>query len=66
MVNIDWGKFMGVGYFYASLIAVVILYINTVSIMKKISKEKETAINTIVGCICLIVILASFFVVCGR
>lgn len=51
-------------YFYAPIIAVVILYINTVSLLKKIKKEQNTSINTIIGCICLIVIIVSVLVLC--
>lgn len=57
---------MGAGYFYASIVAVAILYANTVSILKKVQKEQDTSINTIVGCICSIVILYSIFGLCAR
>jgi bacteriorhodopsin len=57
---------MGGPYTFAAIIAVVILYVNTVSILKKVRKEQETIINTIIGCVCLIVILISIFFVCGR
>lgn len=57
---------MGLGYFYASIIAVVILYVNTVSIIKRVQKEQDTAINTLIGCICSIVALVSIYAYCGR
>lgn len=57
---------MNSGYFYASIIAAVILYANTVSVLKKVHQEQETVINTVVGSICLVVIIISIFVICGR
>lgn len=31
---------MGAPYFYASIVAAVVLYVNTVSILKKVKKKK--------------------------
>jgi len=57
---------MGNVYFDASIVAVVVLYVNTVSILKKVKREEDTAVNTIVGSFCLIVILISIYGICGR
>lgn len=53
-------------YGYTPLIAVIILYINTVDVIKKASKDKNTAINTVIGCICSFIILLSIFEICGK
>lgn len=55
-----------VGYFYDSIIAVVILYVNTVYILKKVNEKQNTTANTVLGSICCIVILASIWAICGR
>lgn len=52
-------------YVYASIVAVVILYVNTVFLLKNIKKDKDTLINTIIGSFCGIVILVSIFEICG-
>jgi len=51
---------MGVS-FYAPIVivAAVILYVNTVSILKKVKKEEKTIINTIIGSICSAIIIWS-------
>lgn len=59
----EGNEFMGALYFYGSIIAGIVLYVNTVSILKKVKKEESTFYNTIVGCICTIVILTSIFVI---
>jgi len=35
----------------------ILIYVNNVSILKKVKKEEDTALNTIVGSICLVIIL---------
>ncbi|MCC5910183.1 MAG: hypothetical protein JJT76_07080 [Clostridiaceae bacterium] len=56
---------MRTAYFYASIIAVVILYVNTISVLKKVQKEEDTQNNAIIGSICLVVILVAVFEICG-
>lgn len=49
---------------YLSFLAAIILYTNTVSIIKKVHKEEITTGNTIIGCVCLIIILVTIYTIC--
>jgi hypothetical protein len=51
--------------FYFLLIAPMLLYINTVSIMKKIKNGEDTSPNTTIGCILIGSIIYSIFVIVG-
>lgn len=57
---------MYVGYFYASLFAVVILYINIISTLRRIKNDQDTGINTLIGIICSITIFVSICMICGN
>lgn len=50
---------------YVSIIGGMLLYINTVSIMKKIKKGEDTNLNTLVGAILVGAIIFSIFVIYG-
>lgn len=52
--------------FIIGIVAAIILYINTVSIIKKVKRDEETFDNTIVGSFCLAVIIVCIFVVCSK
>ena len=52
--------------FYWAIIAGVILYINIVSILKKVKQDKDTIVNTLIGCLCIMVILVSIFMIFGK
>lgn len=49
-----------------ALISAVLLYINTITIIKKIKKDENTTLYTIFGCMCICFILASIFDICGK
>jgi len=57
---------MHAGYFYASIVAIVILNINIVSTIKRVKNEQETSINTLIGIICSIIIFVSIVAICER
>jgi len=53
-------------YFYGSIIASVILYVNLVSTIKKIKDNKGTGVNTAIGGICIAFITFSIIGLCAR
>lgn len=53
-------------YAYLAFIAAIILYINTITIIKKVKKDENTSAHTFSGCICIILILVSIFEICGK
>jgi hypothetical protein len=57
---------MGYYYVYVAIIAVIILNYNFVCLLKKIKKEEDPILNTIIGCVCSVVILISIFQVCSK
>ena len=50
-------------YFFVAIVAVIILYVNTITILKKVKKEEDTCRNTWIGSICLIVIFSSIYLI---
>lgn len=52
---------MPIFLFYFSLIAAILFYINHVSLLKKLARNKEenTFANTLIGCICSGIIIYS-------
>lgn len=50
---------------YGAPIAVMLLYGNIVSIMKKVKNGEDTENKTIVGCVLSAFILVSIFAICG-
>ncbi|MEG0775324.1 hypothetical protein [Clostridium sp.] len=53
---------MGV-FVFGSVVAGVLLYINTVSIIKKVRKEENTEFNTLFGCISVAFIIYASFII---
>ena len=53
-------------YFYGSIIASVILYINIVTIIRKIKNNENTDADTVLGCVCIAFITFSFLSLCMR
>ncbi|WP_157668746.1 hypothetical protein [Lachnoclostridium phytofermentans] len=53
-------------YAYLGILAAIVLYINTVTIIKKVKKDEDTAVNTIFGCMCMCFILIAIFSICGK
>jgi len=57
---------MDAWFFWGSIIAVIYLYVNTVSIIKKIKNDEETSPNTLIGSILSGFILLSIFIISMR
>lgn len=57
-----WGYSLGV-FVFGSVVAGVLLYINTVSIIKKVRKEENTEFNTLFGCISVAFIIYASFII---
>jgi cell division protein FtsX len=53
---------MGAVCFYGCIAAIVILYINFDSTLKKVKNEEDTQANTVIGVFCSI---ALFICICG-
>lgn len=64
-INIKIKKGEIIMLFYFLLIAPMLLYINTVSIMKKIKIGEDTSPNTTIGCILIGSIIYSIFAIVG-
>lgn len=47
--------------FFITLLAAIILYINTITTIKKIKEDESTIANTILGCICICFIIVAIF-----
>lgn len=62
-IKIKKGEFIMLFYFL--LIGPMLLYINTVSIMKKIKNGEDTSPNTTIGCILIASIIYSIFAIVG-
>lgn len=57
---------MDASYFYASIIAIVVLNINYIFMRNREKQDKEIILNLIVSCICEIVILVSIYEICSK
>lgn len=64
-INVKIKKGEIIMLFYFLLIAPMLLYINTVSIMKKIKNGEDTSPNTTIGCILIGSIIYSIFAIVG-
>ncbi|BCJ92520.1 hypothetical protein acsn021_00890 [Anaerocolumna cellulosilytica] len=53
-------------YYYLSLISVIILYVNTVTLIKKLLKDQDITTNTVIGCVCSAAVVASILAICGN
>lgn len=50
-------------YYYTAIITAVILYVNTVSIIKKVNEKQNVLDNTLLGAMCCIVFLICAFAI---
>jgi hypothetical protein len=60
------GKLMGTLWVYIGTIASVLLFINCVSLLKKIKKEEDTLKNTLYGSLLAGLAFFSIIMLCGR
>lgn len=56
---------MGAVWFYGSIVAIAILYINIESTLKKIKDDQDTQVNTVIGVFCSIFIFVSIVFIFG-
>lgn len=60
------GDFMEAVWFYGSIVAIAILYINIEITLKKIKDNQDTQVNTVIGVCCSIFIFISIVLIFGR
>lgn len=56
---------MGAVWFYGSIVAIAILYINIETTLKKIKDNQDTQVNTVIGVFCSIFIFVSIIFIFG-
>lgn len=53
-------------YYYACIISVIILYMNSVSLIKKLLKDQDIRTNTFIGCVSSVAVIVCILAICGN